>query len=151
MLIDKLGRFLLSEYKTNGPQLHRVMDILKTYYTDHDRNEMRFYNQVLETHIKYKSYNKIPIIDNDKFTVNFIKWKHFGGTDIHEHTQRCTYMLFDGELIDTRYIKEDGTITINHATIVKPGDIISLEQGIYHKVINLNTGESLSLHLYDKN
>lgn len=150
MIINKLCRVLMNEYKLKTPKFDIISDIFKDYYINHDKKELNNFCEILKSFNTHESYNKIPLVNNEKFSLNLILWNKYGTSPIHKHDSRCTFMLLNGEVYETTYYFNNHIAVPIRSNFMEEGSISSLESHIYHSVHNIDTDTSLSLHLYDK-
>ena len=100
-----------------------------------------------------KSYTRNCIVENEKFEMILLCWEKGQITPIHDHGgEECWVKVIDGELGETIY-QEDETGKLNKikSNTSKTGDISYMIDFMgFHRLENLSTERSMSLHIYAK-
>jgi len=150
MFVRQLVRYLEYEYTNGTPKLHYINDALKYYYSKHDKNELTR-NKILLSQFKTnKDYSRISLHNDKNFELAMILWRRNAQTEIHRHDSNCSFMVMEGELLETRYIKKDRLILngTKHYIESELGNVIKDD---YHNIFNISLDRSLSIHVYDNN
>lgn len=146
MLVKQLVRFLQYEYSHGSRVTPYLKDALQYYYEKHDKKEMERNKNLLKQFKSNKNYSRISLHNGNDFEVALISWDRDATSGLHQHYTDCGFMLLHGNLYETKY---DINKNLIDTYDIKPSEISTVAQGIYHNVFNIHTDKSLSIHVYD--
>lgn len=94
-----------------------------------------------------KCYQRKILYQNDKYEIILIKWNKNSECEIHDHSKNgCLLKVLDGNIKEFLF---DHKLNLLNENIYKTNEINYIDNKIgYHKIKNLQEGESYSLHLY---
>lgn len=97
------------------------------------------------------AYTRNCIVRTDAYELILICWSEGQITPVHCHGgEECWVYMVDGQIEETRFEDDDnGDIRPVHSMSLTEGKITYMNDEMgYHKLHNVNTGRSMSLHLY---
>lgn len=101
------------------------------------------------------SYSKINIGSGDNYTLDLICWENGQKSPIHNHevTQAWAYVL-RGEVVEKLFsrINNQSEFKLKSEKILHQNQPYELNHNkeLFHQLVNINNGRSVSLHLYVK-
>jgi predicted metal-dependent enzyme (double-stranded beta helix superfamily) len=89
------------------------------------------------------------ILATDQFEAWVIEWPPGGSIKLHDHGDSLgAVVVTDGELVETRVVRNAGDRLRTKTTRLGRGDFLALDRGCIHDVINAGTLGATSIHVY---
>lgn len=93
-------------------------------------------------------YKKNIIINNDNIELSLICWNSLQCSKVHCHSNFCIMKVLKGELIEEKYINNNNNLIMYDSKIMQKNMISHINNNIWHKIINPDYNELITLNLY---
>ncbi|MDH5230495.1 MAG: cysteine dioxygenase family protein [Gammaproteobacteria bacterium] len=93
---------------------------------------------------------KTLIYQNDDIDLFLVCWLPGQRSEIHDHDSFCAMRVIAGRAVEKQYDINFGRLQQRRTRILHTGEIVVLEKGDIHKVINAFGTPLVTLHVYEK-
>ena len=127
-------------------------ELLKSYNENDWINYIKYDFEIKDN----KNYYKNLVEINDIIELYIITWNKHSFSPIHDHPENgCILKILDGKLCEELYINKSTNDAkyvelINKSTLNVNDTGYRIGNKILHKIININDGITVSLHIYSK-